>query len=185
MDPRRPPGSESASSASANEIDSFTQGFVRKCARNLIGKCGFLPHDREDIEQRLYLKLAKQLRFAKPDDPQWKAFVAVTVRHHIINLIRDRGAAKRDDLRTCSIHVRIGAPDDPVELSATLIHREVPSRRGRNHRTEQEYLELMLDVSECIADVPDRQQRELLERLKWESVAQAARAMQIPTDDRY
>jgi DNA-directed RNA polymerase specialized sigma24 family protein len=76
--------------------------------------------------------------------------------------------------------VRIGAPDDAVELSATLIHREVPSRRGRNHRTEQEYLELMLDVSECIADVPDRQQRELLERLKWESVAQAARAMQIP-----
>ncbi|QDU28952.1 hypothetical protein ETAA8_40580 [Anatilimnocola aggregata] len=172
--------SKQSHGTSADQLDSFTQGFVRKCARNLIGKFGFRHQDRDDIEQRLYLKLAKHLPAAQPDDPKWKAFVSLTVKRHIVNMVRDREAAKRDDRGTCSIYVRIGAPNDAVELSATLIHREIPSRRGRSNRTEQELLELLIDVADSISAVADDKQRELLERLESTSIAQIAREMGVP-----
>jgi transposase-like protein len=41
-------------------------------------------------------------------------------------------------------------------------------------------VELMLDVSECLADITDKTQREFYERLKHDSISQVARDMDIP-----
>lgn len=163
-----------------DSLDSFTRGFVRKCARQLIGKFGFRHQDREDIEQCLYLKLGKRLRTADPEDPKWKAFVAITTRRHIVSMVRDREAEKRDYRETCSVHVRTGASEKTIDLAATLVWDEIPSHRSQLHRPEQELVEIALDVNQCIADVADNRQREFLERLKTDSISQIARDMDIP-----
>ena len=163
------------------KIDPFTEGYVRKSARQLVGKFGFTKSDRGDIEQKLYLKLAKHLPCDDPENPKWKAFVALAVKRCIANIVRDKQAEKRDHRRVCSIHVVIGEDDEgAVELADTISEQESRSRRGRSYRSQQELAELLMDVAACIADLPDARHREFCERLKHDSISQAARDMDIP-----
>jgi len=87
-----------------NGLDEFTLGYVRKRARQLVGKHGFRESDREEIEQRLFVKLAKRLHTADPNSPKWKAYVATTVNHGIASMIRDNQAEKRDHRRAWGLH---------------------------------------------------------------------------------
>jgi RNA polymerase sigma factor (sigma-70 family) len=163
------------------KIDPFTRGFVRKSARKLAGKHGFRRQDRDEIEQRLYLKLAKHLHAADLNDPAWKAFVAKTVRRHIASMIRDNKAEKRDHRRVCSIHVVIGENEDgPVELAHTISERDGKAHRGCAPRSQQELAELALDMATCIPGLCDKRHREFCERLKHASISQVARDMDIP-----
>ena len=164
----------------SDSIDSFTLGYVRKQARQLVGKHGFRESDREEIEQRLFLKLAKRLHSADPDDPKWKAYVATTVQHRIASMIRDNRAEKRDHRRSSSIHVSIDTDEGSVELAHLLGEHEAPSRRSSVQRSDQQLKELMLDINECLADFTDPTQREFFERLKHASISQVARDMDIP-----
>jgi DNA-directed RNA polymerase specialized sigma24 family protein len=173
-------GSNGSSAAGHEGLDPFTRGFVRKAARRLAGRFGFQRQDREEIEQRLYLKLARHLHRGDPSDPKWKALVAITVRRHVVSMARDGEAEKRDHRRVCSLNVRIGTPDGPMELADTVGEHEIPSRRGRVKRSDQELAELRLDVIACLADVGDERQREFCERLKHDSISQVARDMGIP-----
>lgn len=171
---------KSSSGDPCGALDSFTRGFVRKAARQFAGRCGFLPQDREEIEQRLYLKLAGRLHAADPDAPQWKALVAITVRRHLASLLRDLRAQKRDPRRGGSLHVHIGTPDGPVELADLVGEHDLPSRRGRAERSDQELAELRLDLVACLDDVADERQRDFYERLKHDSISQVARDLDIP-----
>mgnify|MGYP001212168646 CR=1 FL=1 len=162
------------------KIDSFTQGFVRKSARQLAGKFGFKSQDRDEIEQQLYLKLARHLRAGDPNDPKWKAFVAITVRRHLATMIRDSKVEKRDHRRTCSIHVQIGTDEGPVELADMIGDHDIPSRRRGANRSPQELLELRLDVLDGVADLSDEHLKEICERLMHDSISQVARDVDIP-----
>lgn len=171
-------GSNGSEAGSSNDIDSFTRGFVRKSARELAGRFGFKKQDRAEIEQRLYLKLAKELHRADPNDPKWKAFVAVTVRRHIVSMVRDQEAAKRDHRRACSLNVTVRTPEGLADLADTVGEHQGTSSGSRVSR--QRLMELTLDVTECIADINDDRHREFCERLKHDSIAQIARDMGIP-----
>jgi len=173
-------GLNGASSCHTGGLDSFTQGFVRKSARQLAGQHGFKRQDRDEIEQRLYLKLAPSLPHADPDDPRWKAFVAITVRRHIASMIRDSLAEKRDHRLAGSIHVIVHTDEGRAELADMLGEHEVPSRRGCVKRSAQEQAELTQDISASLADITDKTQREFYERLKHDSISQVARDMDIP-----
>lgn len=174
------PASDSPRAACA-PLDSFTRGYVRKHARGLVGRYGFQPGDRDEIEQTLLLRLAGHLDRADPDDPKWKAFVAKTLRRHVASMIRDRRAAKRDHRRVCSIHAVIGSDDgQPLELTAVLAQHTTPSRHGRERRSGQASVELRLDVAACIESLPDERYREFCERLKHDSIAQIAHDMDVP-----
>lgn len=163
------------------KIDSFTEGYVKKCVRRLIGTFGITESDAEDIQQILFLKLARHLPCDDPDSPQWKAFVATTVKRCIANIVRDRRAEKRDHRRVRSIHVVIGIDDEgPVELADTIGDHEVPSRRLRSRRDDQELASLRLDLDERIAELPDERHREFMQRLKHDSILQIARDMDVP-----
>lgn len=172
-----------SSSAHVNgrSIDTFTQGFVRKAARQLAGKHGFGERDRDEIEQRLYLKLAARMDQADPDDPKWKAFVAKTVRRHIASMIRDNQAEKRDHRRSCSIQMVVGTEDDmPITLAEAMSEQECKARRGWCLRSPQDLTELAMDLATCTEELPDPRHREFCERLKHDSIAQVARDMAIP-----
>lgn len=174
----RTPGSPTNSATQS--IDSFTRGFVRKAARQLAGKHGFSFGDRDEIEQRLYLKLANRLHLADPDDPKWKAFVAKAVGRHIASMIRDAKAEKRDHRRTSSIHVVIGSDDSgPIELADTIGEAETPARRSGDSRPAQDLAELQIDLAACLEGICDGRHREFCERLKYDSISQVARDMGI------
>ena len=163
------------------KIDSFTEGYIKKSVRQLIGKFGINASHAEDIEQTLFLKLAKHLPCDDPDDPQWKAFVATTVKRCISNIVRDTRAEKRDHRRVRSIHVVIGIDDEgPVELADTIGDHEVPARRLRSRRNDQELASLRMDLDELTAEMPDARHREFVQRLKHDSILQVARDMDIP-----
>lgn len=165
---------------SRGSIDSFTRGYVRKAARQLVLKYGARLGERDEIEQRLYLKLAGRLHKADPDSAVWKAFVAKTVGRHIASIIRDAKAEKRDHRRTCSIHVVIGSEDGKrIELADTIREDEIPSRRYRHRRTAQELEEMRIDVADCIGALGNELRRELCERLKHDSISRVARDMGI------
>jgi hypothetical protein len=173
--------SNGRSHGSDQVIDSFTKGYVRKKARQLIGKFGFKRHDRDEIEQRLYLKLAKRLHAADPNDPKWKAYVATTVRHCIASMIRDSEAEKRDHRRAFSIHVVVGTDEaGPIELGDTIDEQQNKSHRGCSSRSRQELSELALDMATCVAGISDARLREMCERLKFDSISQVSRDMEIP-----
>jgi RNA polymerase sigma factor (sigma-70 family) len=169
-----------SSSDAQNGIDPFTQGFVRKSARQLAGKFGFTEQDRDDIEQRLYLKLTRHFHEADPDDPIWKAFVAKTVRRHLANMIRDNQARKRDHRRARSLHTNIGTEDGPVERAMTVASTDVPSRRASQRRNENDLANLRMDIADAIADLDSHAHRDLCERLKHDSLSQVARDLGIP-----
>lgn len=162
----------------ARQLDSFTEGFVRKSARRLAGKFGFSRDDREEIEQILYLKLAKHLPAADPDSPRWKAFVAVTVRRQISNLVRACLAEKRHRHVT-SIHVVVDE-DGLLDLASTIEDSERGKHAGISRRDDIELTELRLDVAEALSALSDETLRAYCESLKQESLSQAARDAGIP-----
>ncbi|MBX3433291.1 MAG: sigma-70 family RNA polymerase sigma factor [Pirellulales bacterium] len=168
-------------SCDRNTLDGFTQGYVRKKARQIAGRYGFRRSDRDDIEQELYLKLSKHLDGADPGDPKWRAFVAVTVDRRIASLIRDGVAEKRDHRRTGSLHVVIGSHEgEPVTIADTVTVHNASAQRADRHRTESDYVEVQVDVTESIATLSEATLRELCERLKHDSVSKVARDMGIP-----
>ena len=182
MKKRKQPSSPSGSAgANGQPLDSFTQGFVQKAARQLAGKHGFRESDRDEIEQRLYLKLTARLGQADPDDPKWKAFVAKTVRRHIASMIRDNRAQKRDHRKTSALHTVVDVDEDgPITLAETLSERECKARRGWSFRSASELADLAMDLAACMEELPDPRHREFCERLKHDSIAQVARDMGIP-----
>lgn len=172
---------QSAGHSRPKPIDPFTRGYVAKCARQLIGSHGFLEADQGDIEQSLLAKLSSRLDQANPDDPKWRAFVSKTVSRHIATLIRDRVAPKRDDRKTCSIHIYVSAGEEgPVELGSVVGNRDVPSRLHQEAISDLESTELRHDVASCIDRLADPRYRELCRHLMHGTIAEAARAMQIP-----
>lgn len=173
--------SPATSTTEIRQLDSFTQGYVQKCARQLIGRHGFTDSDRAELEQTLFLKLAGKFDQADPDNPHWRAFVAKTVSRQIASVIRDRKAPKRDHRRTISIHVLIKADEEgPLELVNVLQEHEKPSRRSQELRCELELADLREDVATCIERLLDPRFRELCKHLMNGSVAEAARSMDVP-----
>jgi len=161
-------------------VDAFTLGYVRKRARQLVGKHGFRETDREEIEQRLLLKLAGRLHTARPDDPKWKAYLATAASHGIASMIRDKQAEKRDHRKSSSIHAVVGADEDgPIELSDTIGPREANARLGIAPRSDAALAELGMDVADVMAGLPE-DLRDLCLRLKHGSVSQVAREMGVP-----
>ncbi|WP_425619085.1 sigma-70 family RNA polymerase sigma factor [Anatilimnocola sp. NA78] len=175
MDPPHDPNQDRGPSSPG--IDAFTRNYVQKFARRVIGKFGFRSQDREDIQQQLYLKLVKRLPKRCENEPKWKAFLALAVRRQIANMVRDRQAEKRDYRRTCALPGprQVDGPD-PAPIRAC----DTPSRKGSAERSELDQLTLRIDVTECIASLPDPRHREFCERLQEDSIAQVAKDMEVP-----
>jgi len=162
-------------------IDSFTRCYIRKQSRQLVGKRGFHDADREDIEQQLYLKLTPYLHQADPESPRWKAFVAKTVGHQIVSMIRHNEREMRDHRRVGSIHELVAGDDNErVEMAHAIGEDETPGRRSRVRRTDQDCADLRIDLDACIEGLEDPRFRDFCERLKHDSIARVASDLGIP-----
>jgi RNA polymerase sigma-70 factor, ECF subfamily len=151
------------------QIDPFTRDLIRRKARRLARRPGFRPQDCQDLEQELVTRLLGRLGTF---DPGREALVTTIVKRCAANILRDRLAAKRDDRGTTSLHDPAGG-DTPEDLASTLGPDEHAARLGRTPRTDEETVQLALDVAEVVARLPP-DLRDLAERLMTQSVSQIA-----------
>ena len=106
---------------------------------------------------------------------------AVVHGRKVATLIRHRNSQMRDPRReACSLNECIDDGEGgTVERVQTIAAEEADRRLGRQARSDQETVELALDVEEVLNRLPDNL-RGLCELLKTGSIADAARAMGVP-----
>ena len=84
-------------------------------------------------------------------------------------------AMKRDHRRVSSLHVMVDiGEEDRIEMTQNISQRELDAQRGRHPRSDEELAQLVQDLAEAMAKLPDKL-RELAERLKTETVSEIAR----------
>lgn len=160
--------------------DNFSTSVVRRAARRMIGRAGFQSHDRDDIEQELWLKLLRHAESFDPKRAHWHVFVTTVVNRCAANLLRDQRALKRDRDRLDSLHGKVKAPGEaPVELGDCLDTTERNRHRGQAPRDQLEQESLAVDVTSLLEKLND-DDRDLAERLRETSISQAARELGVP-----
>lgn len=161
-------------------IDRFTRGIVRRKVRQLIGRAGFMRQDFGDLENDFYLRVLQALRSFDPSRAHRNAFITAVVERYAANLLRNKLAAKRDHRRIGSLNVTINIGDDETtEMAQAISQRELDARRGCHPRNDEELAQLVQDMREVLARLPD-DLRELAERRKAQSLSDIAPDMGIP-----
>ena len=162
------------------KINRFAHGIIRRKIKQLIGRAGFTKQDRQDLEQELILRLLKSLSSFDPDQSHPNAFTTTVIERFVANILRDKQAEKRDHRRNGSLNVPIDMGDDGVgELADLISQREYDARRGRHPRDAEALAQLVHDVTEVMACLPD-DLRELAERLKSQKISEISREKGIP-----
>lgn len=165
--------------------DPVAAAIIRRKARQLVGRGGFGPSDRQDIEQDLLVDLLERLPSFDPEQSAIHVFVAMVVKRHAANLLRYGKAEKRDRRRECSLHKVVGHDEQgPVELGSAVTSRERDAVTQQARRDAGEAAEMALDVAELIERLPP-QLRQLAKRLQTQTVSQAAREMRVPRTTLY
>jgi RNA polymerase sigma factor (sigma-70 family) len=148
-------------------LQGFARSIIRRKAR-LIARCdGFTARDLRDIEQELLLRLLQSLAQFDPDQGHINVFIATVVERSMAMLLRERWAKKRDTTGIRSL-------DAP---SADGGPTEVPDHRDGGRDAER--FDLAHDLAEVLAALP-AELRDLAERLKVQTVSQAARDLNVP-----
>jgi RNA polymerase sigma factor (sigma-70 family) len=132
----------------------------------LVSRAGFTSQDREDLEQELILRLLQSLHLFDPGQAHRNVFVTTVIERAVAMILRERLAKKRDSGVVRSFdqgQTKAGTSPEPVDPR--------PS--------DQEAFDLASDLAEVLARLPD-DLRALAERLKSQSVSQAARDLGVP-----
>lgn len=151
-------------------FDRFAQGIIRRKVWLLVGRAGFTPQDRQDLEQELLLRLLQSLDHFDPAKGHLHAFLTTVIERAVAMILRERLAKKRDDRSVRSLdQVREKAGDSTAPADP--------------HHGWQEPIDLAMDLAEELARLPEdlhdlRPLAELL--LTGQSLAQAARDLGTP-----
>ena len=169
-------------------INDYAEALIHHKAPQLVGKAGFTADDVEDIEQEMRLDLLQRLAKFDPAKATYNTFVARLVERQMSDMIRHRKQDMRDYRREESSLQDIvesgGNGDEMVEHIETVTQDEQDHRFGRRIRSEQERLDLRLDVPVVLSKVPP-ELRKLAELLQTVSISQAARELGIPRSTMY
>jgi len=147
-------------------LDRFAQGIIQRKVRSLINRAGFTWEDRQDLEQELVLRLLKSLGQFDPELAHPNVFITTVIERAVAMILRERRAKKRDGGVVRSLDQGQTKDDKPSE---PIDHRP----------NDQDASDLATDLAEVLARLPD-DLRALAERLKSQSVSQAARDLGVP-----
>jgi RNA polymerase sigma factor (sigma-70 family) len=167
-----------------NLNEQLTRGFaakmIRQKAKQLVGHFGLMKSDREDIEQELKLALLERFDRFNPNTANWEAFTTMIVDHRIASLIDERWAEKREFCHNV-VSLATQVPDtdgEQVELAQQIGGKHQERVTGVSLSDPIAEVELAHDLDVVCAKLPP-DLRELVERLKYEPVAQIARDMGV------
>ena len=147
-------------------LDKFTKGIICRKVKQLVGRAGFSRQDREDLEQELILRLLQSLHLFDPDQAHQNVFVTTVVERAVAMIVRERLAKKRNGGTVQSLdhaHEKAGDSTEPVDP----------------RRSHEEQIDLATDLAEVLAKLPN-DLRAQAERLKRQSLSQAARDLGVP-----
>jgi RNA polymerase sigma-70 factor (ECF subfamily) len=161
------------------ELQDLTGPLIRVKILRLIGKAGFRQQDRPDLEQEIWTRLWPRLRAYDRRRGQPHGFLGTVIDRILINLLRDRLAAKRDVRQVISLHQSARTEEGQAELGQTISQEEGDARQGRSARSETETSALVQDVAEVLARLPEDQQQ-LAQQLQHHSLAEIARQRGVP-----
>jgi len=167
-------------------ISDYAADTIRCKARQLIGKAGFTKSDVDDLMQEMTLDLLERLPKFDPNKAAQSTFVARVIERKISKILRHRMQEKRDFRReACSLNEEV--PDGKggtVERSQTLTQDAHDLRVGRHDRPEAERVDMHLDVSLAISELPP-DLKPLAESLLTHSIAEVAREFGMPRSTVY
>lgn len=162
------------------KIDRFTRGIIRRKVKQLIGRAGFTRDDSKDLEQDLYVRVLQSLPRFNPDKSHRNKFITAVVERHVANLLRNKQAEKRDHRRICSLNVTLEVKDEgATELACTIGDGALDARLGRRRISDEDFVDLTVDLAEEIAKLPEHW-RTLLELRKSQTMQEIAQEMGIP-----
>jgi RNA polymerase sigma factor (sigma-70 family) len=147
-------------------LDRFAQGIIWRKVRLLVGRAGFTQQDHQDLEQELVLRLLQSLDVFDPEQAHLNVFITTVIERAVAMLLRERRAKKRDGGVVRSLDqgpTKDGKSPEPVD----------PLPSG------EEAFDLASDLAEVLARLPE-ELRALAERLKSQSLSQAARDLGVP-----
>lgn len=146
--------------------DPYAAGLIRRKARELTRRPGFSAQECEDLEQELARRLLERRPDFDPACAKADAFTCLVITRAVIDLVRQRRAAKRDDRAVRS-------------LDAGRTEGTGPARPRDDGREAQRRADLRIDLEETLAALP-AELRALAAALEEGSVAAAARRLGIP-----
>lgn len=163
------------------ELYEYAAKVIKHKARQLVDTAGFTESDREDLEQELMLHVLERLPKFDATKATAKTFVARVIDRKVGKLIRHRNCQMRDPQREdFSLNEHIDDGDGgTIERSQTIAADELDRRLFRRARSDQEAVELALDVEAMLQRLPDNLRR-VCELLKTASIAEAARQLGLP-----
>ena len=146
---------------------------IRRKAKQLVGKAGFRPADREDIEQELALRVWSGSRNFDPEVGHCGAFVTTVLERAANSLLRLRNSHKRGNghgHRPLTIEY-----EDPEEGAAG---DETALALCSTEPSHESVFDLAHDVAVVLDQLPPHL-RELAEELKQQSVTEIFRRTDV------
>jgi len=168
------------------ELSNYAAETIRHKARQLIGKAGFTKHNVDDLMQELTVDLLERLPKFDPRKAAHTTFVARVIARKISKLIRHRTQGRRDYRReACSVNETIeDGNGGNVERAQTISQDEHDLRTRRHSRSEADRIDLSLDVSFVISQLPP-DLKPLAEHLLTHSITEVARELGIARSTLY
>jgi RNA polymerase sigma-70 factor, ECF subfamily len=167
------------------DIDPVAKEVIRRKARYLKRRGGFSPSDLPDLEQELWQHLLNRMPTYDPSLTDWEKFASAVVTAWAANCLRDRFAAKRDPRRLRPLPTTTESDQqESVRPEDMLSGQAHDARLGIHHPSEQERLELQLDVREALENLP-ADLRRIAERLQHITPAELARELGMPRTTLY
>lgn len=159
----------------------YASKVVKIKARQMIRRTGFNKSHREDLERELLLDLLQRLPHFDPERASRKTYIDRVVNHMVAKIIRARLREKRDfRLNECSLNEMVVDGDGvTVERAETIDQDEPLIRLGTTRASEMDRSDLAMDLEAVIEKFPP-EWREVLERLKSQSIRQIAAEMGMP-----
>jgi len=143
-------------------LDDEARRQIRFQAGALVGTAGLHRHDRDDIEQRLAIKVLRSLSEFDPRKASWRGFVQMVARREAQNVLRERRAKKRDHRRLLPCGERYFR--DFVDAGAAALNQNA---------------DLAFDLAKCEYKLSD-EHRQICRLLRVESISEAARLSGLP-----
>ncbi len=153
----------------------FAARFIRRKAKQLVGRSRFTASDRPELEQDLRITLLERMPKFKPQVRHWHVFVTMVIespRRHDPRVARARKCEHSQNILSLSTRV-IGEDGEWTELGRTVGPEHLERVTGRVMLRDQDQTELEQDLESLLPQLPD-DLRDLCARLKTDSLTRIA-----------
>lgn len=156
--------------------NGFLFGVIKLKAQRLVEHHGFPAQDQADLEHDLWVRILGGLAAFNPERGHPKAFTATLSDRALASLLRQAGAQCRAPASVVSLNQPVMNGDDAANLSEAIDDRQRHRRLQRDPRSDEEVAELINDVADLLAALPE-DLREIAQRLMAQSRSAVARDM--------